>query len=337
MDDTNNPSLTILIPTYNRAKDLQQTLDAMCRVDISELKVNFFVIENGLRNCTQQVVEDFGERLPIRYLYEPMPGKNNALNKAINEVELGQIVVFTDDDVTPKPDWLKQIVGATERWSQYDIFGGAINSLWPYGQPPKWWGAGPNGERWNLAGHGQFSKEECIYPSNCAPCGPNMWIRKKVFDKGYRFDGSIGPNAKINVMGDEGSFLHMLRKEGYKFVYSPYPVVGHRIQRELLSPLGIKKRIISEGRGSVRIYGLPRDLLLKRSRLLWCGHRLFALIFALLRYCNPINYLNANRGYAARLEAIGDIAYNIESFRIFWESSKPGWISFPKKCKELNK
>ena len=321
--DTIKPSLTVLIPTYNRAEILRETLAAMCRVDCGGLDVRFEVIENGSRDHTQNVVKGFAGQLPVRYLYEPRPGKNNALNKAIDEVDLGEIIVCTDDDVIPNPDWLKRVVEVTERWPQYDVFGGAIYSIWPDGHPPKWWGVGPQGERWNLAGHGQnIGDKDCVYPPNLAPCGPNLWVRKKVFNRGYRFDGQIGLNAEINVMGDEGAFLNMLRKEGYVFVYSPYPVVGHRIQREMLSPAGIRRRVISEGRGCVRVIGLCQGELLHRSALLWCSLRFGSLIWAVVRYLNPINYVTGNYGYAAKLEAIGDIAYNIESFRVFWESAR---------------
>lgn len=313
-----NLSISVLIPTYNRAEILRETLEAMCKVDISSLKVNFIVIENGLRDCTQQVVESYGEKLPVRYLYESNLGKNNALNKAIKEESLGEVIVCTDDDVIPNPDWLKKIVEATERWPKYDIFGGAIYSIWPDGQPPKWWGAGPQGSRFGLSGHGQgISENECLYPLNHAPCGANMWVRKPVFNEGYRFDGTFGRNTRNNTTGDETSFLHMLRQKGYELVYSPYPVVGHRIQKQLLSPSEIKRRVISQAKGGVRIYGLPRENLLQKHTFLWFNLRLWSLIFAIMRYISPINYIKGYRGYAARLEALCDIAYNVESFRIF--------------------
>ncbi len=318
-----NLDISVLIPTYNRAEILRETLEGMCKVDCSALNVQFAVIENGRRDHTQAVVDGFAGRLPVHYLYESQPGKNNALNKAISEVDLGKIVVCTDDDVVPKADWLKRIVEAADRWPGHEIFGGAIYSIWPDGQPPKWWGIGPHGSRWNLAGHGQdIGSEECVYPPNRAPCGPNFWMRKSIFDRGYRFDGLIGPNAKINVMGDEGSFLRMLRQAGYEFVYAPDAVVGHRIQRELLRPRAIRRRVISETRGSVRVHGLPREELLRRSPASWCALRFGSLAVAVLRYLNPLTYVTGAAGFAARLEALGDIAYNIEALRVFRESAR---------------
>ena len=334
----NDLDISVLIATYNRAEVLRETLEAMCRVERDGLAVEFVVVDNNSTDHTREVVESFVGQLPLQYLFEPRPGKSCALNKALDEVDLREIVVFTDDDVTPEADWLNRIVETTDRWAEHDVFGGAVYSVWPDGRPPKWLGAGPKGERWNLAGHGQrLSDKEQVYPPRFLPCGPNLWVRRNIIDKGYRFDESIGPNPKNRIMGSDGSFLHKLRQDGYEFLYTPYPSVGHRIQRELLSPTGIRRRVISVGRGSVRLGGLCHRQLLRRSAFLWCCLRLGALAWAAARYLNPIAYGMRDRGFAARLEAICDIAYNVESFRVFWESGRYGWLSRTAAGKRLRK
>jgi glycosyltransferase involved in cell wall biosynthesis len=312
--------ITILIPTYNRAEDLRDTLEAMCLVERDNLAIEFVVIDNNSSDNTKEIVDSFVKRLPIRYLFEPKPGKSCALNKAINENRLGEIVVFTDDDVTPNSDWLKRIIETTIRWPRYDVFGGAIYSIWPDGQPPKWWGAGHQGQRWSLAGHGQDNinkkEDEYLYPQPLYPHGANFWVRKKIFDEGNLFDISFGRNTKRNVMGDDVVFFNMLRKKGYELVYSSYPVVGHRIQRELISPDGIRKRVISETRSGIHIYGLCHNSLLHRSSFLWFILRFGSLGVSVIRYLNPINFIIKDRGYAARLEALSDVVYNIESIKL---------------------
>jgi hypothetical protein len=114
----------------------------------------------------------------------------------------------------------------------------------------------------------------------------------------------------------------MLRVAGYEFIFSPHPIVGHRIQHELISPVGIRRRVINEGRGSARIYGLCHEKLLQRSVLSWCSLRFGSLLWSVVRYLNPLNYITGSRGYASRLEALCDIAYNIESFRMLGELAK---------------
>src|SRR5687768_2828620 len=97
-------NISILIATHNRAKILRRTMKAMEALVRAGVSVEWVIVDNNSSDETRLVVESFRERLPLRYLFEPRPGKNYALNKALSEVELGDVVVFTDDDVTPNPD-----------------------------------------------------------------------------------------------------------------------------------------------------------------------------------------------------------------------------------------
>ena len=98
-------NISVIIPTYNRAETLRQTLGNITRVDGNGLSVELVVVNNNSSDHTKDVAAAFSDRLSIVYLFEPKPGKNCALNKVLNEIRLGELVVFTDDDVKPNPDW----------------------------------------------------------------------------------------------------------------------------------------------------------------------------------------------------------------------------------------
>ena len=97
----NTPGITVLIPTYNRAKVLGETLEALTRVDRDGIDCSIVVIDNNSNDNTREIAAEYAAKLPLSYLKEVRPGKNCALNKALRECELKDIVVFTDDDVTP--------------------------------------------------------------------------------------------------------------------------------------------------------------------------------------------------------------------------------------------
>ena len=80
--------LSILIPTYNRSRYIRQTLEDMLPVDRDGLTVEFVIIDNNSSDDTREAVEAYADRLPVRYLFEPTPGKNAALNKALNEADV---------------------------------------------------------------------------------------------------------------------------------------------------------------------------------------------------------------------------------------------------------
>ena len=126
--------VTILIATYNRADTLRETFGALAVLDYASVDCEIVVIDNNSRDHTKAVVESFQDQLPISYLRELRPGKNAALNKALREWALKEIVVFTDDDVTPERDWLQQIVCGTRRRRDVAVFGGKVEVQWPSGE-----------------------------------------------------------------------------------------------------------------------------------------------------------------------------------------------------------
>src|SRR5438876_1377819 len=132
------PSLTILIPTYNRAEALSQTLDALVNVDRTEIDCAIVVIDNNFTDNTAEVVKEYETQLPLSYLKEPRPGKNCALNKALRECDLKDIVVFTDDDVTPARNWLQEIVSSVRKRPRIAVFGGKVELMWPDNKQPEW-------------------------------------------------------------------------------------------------------------------------------------------------------------------------------------------------------
>src|SRR5215470_3739816 len=106
-------SITILIPTYNRANVLQQTFDKLRHIEMDGIDCNIIVIDNNSDDNTYDVIVEYKKYLPIIYLKEIRQGKNCALNKALKECKMKDIIVFTDDDITPDKDWLKEIVSST--------------------------------------------------------------------------------------------------------------------------------------------------------------------------------------------------------------------------------
>ena len=202
---SNRIDMSILIPTFNRAEELQRTLDRMSAIRRDSLLVEFVIIDNGSTDNTRAIVEEFNNCLPVRYLFEPHPGKNCALNSALDKVPMGEIIVFTDDDVDPDPNWLHAISNTTRRWPNYSVFGGRIYVVWPHDNIPDWV-KDPHIQMLGFSYH-DISDHECAYDKRFFPFGPNYWVRKSVFSNRLRFDETIGPRPKNRIMGSESSFL----------------------------------------------------------------------------------------------------------------------------------
>jgi len=314
-----NIEISVLIATYNRGEDLRETLEAMADVDRDGLAVEFVIIDNNSSDDTKAVVESFAERLPVRYLFERQPGKNCALNKALNEVELGEIVVFTDDDVVPRHDWLMAIAKSVKQWPNISVFGGNVTVRWPGGKVPEWTKP-PHGRTWGLGGH-CLGDEDCPYPAGNFPTGANLWVRRLVFSAERRFNERVGPRPRNRITGSETSFLLHLERDGFSMMYVSSVTVVHRVQPELLTMRKLRHRAWSMGRSSPHMYGLCRPELFARSPGLWYLLRLRALAWATFRYVVATVDPFSSQRFSRRLEAVNDIAHSIESFKLAHDAS----------------
>jgi glycosyltransferase involved in cell wall biosynthesis len=261
------PNLTLLIPTYNRAEALRQTLDALVDVDRSEIDCEIVVIDNNSTDKTADVVNGFRRKLPLSLLTETRQGKNCALNKALTECSLKEIVVFADDDVTPAKDWFQEIISSTRRWPAIDVFGGKIDVLWPDRREPEW-----AVEDWikafGFSWH-HYAEGEVLYKPPASPFGPNFWVRKAVFEIVPLFDETIGPNSKNRIMGSEASFLMELQRHGFQMLYYPAACVQHRVIRRQCRLPALRRRAYTFGRGQVRLHGWHRRHLYSKNKTLW--------------------------------------------------------------------
>lgn len=247
--------LSIILPTYNRAAILDATLCAYLRLDIVPGSWELLVVDNASQDDTKQVVEKFGSRLPIVYLHEPRQGKNHANNRGI-EHATGDVLVFTDDDITPSPNWLTSISAAISRWPGKCFFGGRVNPLFP---PYTWQGVKQADFSSYVFGIHDLGIPEGEYPCGGSPVGANCWMRRDVFRDGWRYDGSIGPNGRGRVSGSELEFFTRLLSAGYRAVYVPDAAVQHRIESKQTKLPYLIRRAYASGRGQARIFGFPPE------------------------------------------------------------------------------
>lgn len=307
--------VTILIPTHNRAEGLRETLSAMCQLDRKGIDAEFIVIDNNSSDHTQQVVASFDNRLPIRYRFEPRKGKSCALNGALDEESLKDVVLFTDDDVTPEKDWLQEVVAACRKWPNHHVFGGKVISQWPDGKPPSWWDRASRYGHWTLGGH-DYGDQDRLYPEDKLPCGPSTWVRRTLVERrGFRYDEKVGPQGQATVMGEDGIFVKNMRTNGFEPVYVPRAVVYHRIQASLVSAKGIRRRAWSQGKGNPYYNGPCHPAMLRESVNRWQFRRLLALGYACIRYGRAMVHWSSDARLAESLPALADIAYNIESLK----------------------
>src|SRR5215469_7473654 len=128
--------LTVVFATRDRSNLLSKVLESFCQLREPSGGWKLVAVDNGSKDDTARLLESFADRLPMRTIFEATPGKNNALNAALQFIE-GDLAVFTDDDVFPRVDWLVQLRTAADTHPAYSIFGGLILPRWEV-RPPSW-------------------------------------------------------------------------------------------------------------------------------------------------------------------------------------------------------
>ena len=124
--------ISIVMATYNRNDVLRQTLQGFVNLDVTGLDWEVVLVDNAGNDETARISESFSVLIPLKFLVEKAPGKNNALNSALDHAA-GDLIIFTDDDVIPDKAWVKSLVAAANRWADADLFGGRILPKFPEG------------------------------------------------------------------------------------------------------------------------------------------------------------------------------------------------------------
>jgi len=237
--------LTVLCSTYNGAETLPRMLDALEDLEPPDNRVKIVAVDNASTDGSSDIIKARSEKLPITLLSEARLGKNIALNKGLSEIE-GDLVVFTDDDIVPRRDWLVSISHIAEEQPNYDIFGGAIYPLWE--ENPKEWVLRNVPKGW--FGWTDFN-EGPVEPHRV--WGGNMTVRSRVFSN-HRFVEGIGPNGmRQYAAGSETEFTIRLAKTGHMCWHSRSSVVGHIIRARQLRPEWLLQRAYNQSRGWRRI------------------------------------------------------------------------------------
>jgi len=256
--------LSVLMATRNRARILRDVLESYCHLQRPPSGWKLVVVDNGSSDQTSQVIGSFANRLPLFSLWEPKPGKNDALNAGLSLVE-GDLTVLTDDDVFPHVDWLLELREAADLQPSFSIFGGPILPRWEVSPPPwiRWVPTDPSfgvNDQWTQDGPLPASRLHNIM-------GPNMAIRTSIFQSGIRFDSSIGPCGSSYPMGSERELLLRLSDQGHKAWYVRGAVVEHLVRAEQMDEAWVLQRAIRFGRGIHRLSrnpklwgGMPRHL-----------------------------------------------------------------------------
>ena len=266
--------ISVIIPSYNRVKDLYRCLKSLELQDFSETNFEVIVVLNSPNNQTQVAFEKHRKKINLlnfKIIVEKIPGSNRCRNIGAANAK-GDLIAFLDDDAIPNPQWLNAVASLQEESSEFCAIGGPISPILH---------SSFNGIDKDIAKklsiidvtttRGVFGTKKVGYKY---PFGANMAFKSEVL-KQFSFPESGGRTAKSLISYAEAGLFDQLNHK--KIIYDPKMIVLHNVEKERLSAQWLVKRFKGESEGFFKTYKRKRTL-----QLAYIFKALFKSIYLLI-------------------------------------------------------
>lgn len=217
------------------------------------------VIDNNSKDDTFNVCDKFlpVSKFKFKYIFEPKQGLSNARNRGIKESS-GDILIFTDDDVSVTDCWLSEYDSIYINMSPDCVFGKII---------PDWNGRKPEWLDKSLEVVFGFLDygDKCFVVENYNYefFGANFSIRRDILLEIGGFDPKLGRTSDKLFIGEETLVFRWLMNNKKNIIYTPKSVVYHYIEEKSKTKEYLKKRHLDIASSIVSMsdHGKPRKFL----------------------------------------------------------------------------
>jgi len=221
--------VAVIIPTYNRAALLAETLDRLAQTRCRLQNWEVIVVDNNSTDDTRAVVDDRRATFPVplRYLFERAQGRSHALNTGIAACS-AQVLVFTDDDVLVADEWLDAACAPLLAAGDIEYTGGPVRPLWEAPRPD--WLSPTKADLWGTIAILDYGNEAFVFEERRrVPLGANMAARRTLFDRIGLFSSRLGRTG-VRLLGQEvPELLARARAAGARGLYIPEMIVNHHV------------------------------------------------------------------------------------------------------------
>jgi len=253
------PTVTIAVPVYNEEKTIAKTIKSLLALDYPKDKIKIFIVDDGSRDNTWNVIQEFIDNPNIVLIQKENGGKHTAVNLAIDKTE-AEFFGCLDSDSMVHPQSLKRILKYFEKDPATMAVAPSIivynpKNILQYAQ----------GIEYDMS---IYTKKMLGFMGgiHVAP-GPFSIFRKRVFDE-------LGKYRKAHNTEDQEIALRM-QENGYKidhcpdaYVYTNAPDSVAKLYRQRLRWIyGFIKNLIDYRRllfkkkyGTVALFTLPSGL-----------------------------------------------------------------------------
>jgi glycosyltransferase involved in cell wall biosynthesis len=230
--------VTVVIATRNRGAALRLALEALARLELPpDFPWELVVVDNGSTDDTCARLATFAPRLPLRVVFEPLPGLSAARNAGL-AVARGSVIAFTDDDCVVDPRWLLTLWEEFTSDPELAALGGRVELYDPRDRPITI----------------RTSRDRTVFTSpyqvSLLFVGCNIAVRRTTVDLVGEFDVRLGAGTRARS-GEDTDFIYRVFRHGLKAVYVPEVVVQHNHGRRTDEQVRRLRRGYAVGRGAL--------------------------------------------------------------------------------------
>lgn len=198
-------SISVIIPTYNAEKTIGQCLHALKQQNYPSASYEVILVDDGSKDATGEIARTYD----IKYLRQENSGPATARNKGAI-VAKGEIILFTDSDCVPEPDWIREMAAPFNDKSVMAVKG-----------------AYRNRQKSIVARFAQLEFEERFEMLKKAASIDMV----DTYSAGFRKDAFLqlgGFDTSFPVANNEDTELsYRMSKLGFKMVFNPNAIVFH--------------------------------------------------------------------------------------------------------------
>ena len=234
------PSISVIICTYNRDKFIGEALNCLAKQTLPAGNFEIIVVDNRSTDNTASIAKKFiadHPELQARYVMEPNKGLSFARNRGIQEAR-ASIVTYIDDDAEVTPHFLESIVSFLQANISVVGVGGKVIPKYSESGEPKWISKYLNG----FVGRMDFGDRPKQFDSKMKyPTGCNMTYTKEILQKAGGF------NNELTFRSDDKYIFHQVTKFSDNVYYVPEALLYHNIDNDRLSFPNFKKLFLKSG------------------------------------------------------------------------------------------
>jgi len=212
-----NPKVSVIIPTYNRAKLLPRTINSVLNQTFQDFEL--IIVDDGSTDNTKEVIKGFQNKDErIKYVYQNNQGESGARNTGLRESQ-GEYVAFLDSDDEWLPEKLEKELELFKRSDRKHLGFVSCNALIKKGDGIR---------EYKTPRYKNNFKELLKRNFICSPS--SVLIKNKVFNSVGVFD------KKLKIGPDWDMWIRIAREYDFDFVPEPlfkYYIHGNNITKTL--------------------------------------------------------------------------------------------------------